>query len=184
VGGDWIARWVEQNRLIIETRFWAKVNKTDACWLWVGSLDKDGYGQIAARHDGRTGLLRAHRLSWVLAYGSIPEGLVICHKCDVRSCIRAEHLFLGTHQDNIADARQKGRLNNSLPRPRKLTLADRLAIYHMPNRRGLGVELALRYGVTKTCICLTRRGRFVGSPLARVFERVPHVQLPVRGEVA
>lgn len=178
--------WTEDERARIEPRFWAKVKKSESCWLWTASatggngmqhgqftLPRCGSGQ---RH------IYAHRLAWELAYGPIPDGLQICHKCDVPRCVRPEHLFLGTQDDNLKDAARKGRFHR--PRTRTLTQADRLAIYHMPARRGIGVELALRYGVTKTRISLIRAGRFVGSPFDRLFVRVPHVTLPIRGEVA
>lgn len=160
-------------RASIEARFWPKVNKADGCWLWTGSVTGGGgmqHGQftLPRRPDRTQPHIYAHRLSWELAYGPIPNGLQVCHKCDVPRCVRPEHLFLGTQFDNLADARRKGRLNNRLPRTRKLTLADRLAIFHMPNRRGIVVELAIRYGVTKTCISLTRRGRFTGAPFQRI----------------
>lgn len=184
-----------EKRERIVARFWSKVNKTEGCWLWTGSTDVYGYGQLSLRLDGHSGILKAHRLGWELAYGLIPVNLQINHRCDVPACVRPEHLFLGSQDDNLKDAARKGRFHTS--RTRTLDLADRLAIYHMPNRRGICVELALRYGVSQAAISLIRRGRFVGSPrapfgcslqqqfqMSGLFERVPHVQLPVRGEVA
>lgn len=175
----------------IEARFWSKVNKTDSCWLWTGSRTgrRRMHGQFhLAKIDGRPRNIYPHRFSWMLAYGSIPNTLQVLHRCDVGICVRPEHLFLGTQDDNLKDAARKGRFH--VPHTITLSLADRLAIYYMPARRGIGVELALRYGVTEACISTIRRGKFVGAPdqaaraMAQVFERVPHVLLPVRGEVA
>lgn len=86
-------------------RFWNKVKKKAECWEWCGAKDRNGYGHI--RIDGH--LLSAHRLSWVLAYGDIPKGLQVLHKCDNRPCVRPAHLFLGTQRDNIVDMKKKGR---------------------------------------------------------------------------
>lgn len=98
----------------IEQRFWEKVNKTETCWIWTGSLTKNGYGEIGL--GGREkGNIYAHRLSWQIHYGSIPEGKEVCHNCpngDNPACIRPTHLFLGSHLQNMQDAVKKGRLDN------------------------------------------------------------------------
>lgn len=94
-----------------------KFIKPDAsgCWIWTGS----GSGKAAGNHgnfwyEGR--MQRAHRVAWRLFRGEIPEGLNVCHRCDVPRCVNPEHLFLGTQQDNIADMVVKGR-QQRVPRP-------------------------------------------------------------------
>jgi hypothetical protein len=73
------------------------------CWIWMKSVGGPmGYG-MAGRHG------RAHRLSWIVHRGPIPEGLNVLHKCDTPSCVNPEHLFLGTHADNMRDSSEKGR---------------------------------------------------------------------------
>jgi len=82
-------------------QFHAKYKKSTGCWLWYGTLFEQGYGRFGAE--------RAHRIMWKLLNGSIPDGLYILHKCDVRNCVRPNHLFLGTAKDNMQDCLQKGR---------------------------------------------------------------------------
>ena len=86
-------------------RFWARVLKTDGCWLWQGSRGKKGYGRLSR---GNKTVL-AHRISWQLHNGPIPGGLCALHACDNRVCVRPDHLFLGTIADNNVDMVTKGR---------------------------------------------------------------------------
>jgi len=88
-----------------EERLWARVEKGPECWLWTAPTDTKGYGQL--RVGGR--LVMAHRLSWELANGAIPEGLCVLHRCDVAACVNPGHLFLGTKGDNNTDRHRKGR---------------------------------------------------------------------------
>jgi hypothetical protein len=95
----------------IETRFWPKVvcDLASGCWLWTGALINTGYG-VLGRGGRNEGLVLAHRLSYALAHGVEPSSeMDLCHTCDVRRCVRPDHLFVGTRLDNVRDMMVKGR---------------------------------------------------------------------------
>lgn len=93
----------------LDVRFWAKVAKGDGCWEWTASRNSLGYGNIRVERKRFV----AHRVAWALTYGPIPDGLFVCHHCDNPPCCRPDHLFLGTHADNMADMVAKGRCRKS-----------------------------------------------------------------------
>lgn len=135
----------------LEDRFWPKVDKSSllGCWEWQGYRTEDGYGQVS---DGIR-MRHAHRVSWELHNGSIPEGLVVRHDCDNSSCVNPAHLRIGTHADNIADKVARNRQAKGEGNGRAvLTAADVRAIrraYDAGEDPGL---IAARYPVSKRAI--------------------------------
>ncbi len=125
--------------------------RPDGCWQWIGWFQNSGYG--AFRIGGNKGKdIRAHRLSWILANGRpIPDGLVICHRCDNRWCVNPDHLFAGTLQDNIDDmvAKGRGRYVGSKPGFKRLT-AEKVR-WIRQSATGV-IEMARSLGVSRTTV--------------------------------
>jgi hypothetical protein len=100
----WLAkRWPKQT---VEERFWSHVDKSGDCWLWTGYRNPQGYGIFNIRK-GKWEY--AHRYAWKLTYQSPLSSLHVLHHCDNPPCVRGIHLWIGTHQDNMADMMRKGR---------------------------------------------------------------------------
>lgn len=121
------------------------------CLLWTKGLNRDGYAFVKVRGKVRG----AHRLAWEMAHGPIPDGMCVCHKCDVPSCINPGHLFLDTQLGNIADMVAKRRhAKGTAKRSAKLTDEQALAIRadKRPQR-----TIAAEYGVDPSTVCRTRR---------------------------
>lgn len=91
-------------------RFWQKVDTSGECWAWTGGRDKDGYGCIKLSRSRKQ--VGAHRYSYELFYGAIPDDAVICHTCDNPGCVNPAHLYAGTHKTNAEDKMARGRWRN------------------------------------------------------------------------
>lgn len=137
----------------VEERFWHCVQRSEGCWLWTGPTSSS-YGALI--NDGRQEY--AHRLSWVIHGGELPDDLWVLHKCDTPLCVRFDHLFLGTQADNMQDCKSKGRLS---PPPvhrgfdqHLATLTDaeveevRAAVAHGETQRAV----ATRFGVSQSTV--------------------------------
>lgn len=137
----------------IVDRFFAKVDRSGSCWVWTGSCDWQGYGKFGVGDKN----VMAHRFSWSNAHGVIPEGMLVCHKCDNPPCVNPDHLFMGSQAENVRDMIAKGRGNHprgeNHPRAR---LSDKQVI-KIRSSEEPGKTIALRYGISQSLVGQIRR---------------------------
>ncbi len=111
-------------RLPWDVRFWSNVRTVGTCWEWQGELGPYlPYGRFSFSKKKYS----SHRVSWEMLNGSIPSGMLVCHKCDNPKCVRPDHLFLGTHSDNSRDMTSKGRAWAQQPQHRAKLFGRRVA---------------------------------------------------------
>lgn len=145
----------------IEERFWNKVDTgaTGGCWLWTGAKNEKGYGVIGRGGRG-SGNEKAHRVSWMIHFGPIPDGLFVCHKCDNPACVNPDHLFLGTNDDNVQDMVSKNRNARGETSYAKLTEEQVIDIRQRHKQREVSCQdLANEYGVSRSEVQLIVSGK-------------------------
>jgi predicted XRE-type DNA-binding protein len=130
------------------------------CWLWTAARKDNGYG-VFGRGDRAGGIAYAHRWSYEHFVGPIPEGIAVCHRCDVRHCVNPEHLFLGTIAENQADMAAKGRsLRGERHNRVRLTESDVIEIRRLWDETDLTqAEIGARFGIDKQRVSSIVRGR-------------------------
>jgi hypothetical protein len=134
----------------VETDFLSRfVKRPSGCWEWTGTIEKRGYGVLQIEKKQ----WRAHRYSYIRTYGHVPDDVLICHKCNNKLCVNPEHLYKGTHRDNMDDVItagvQKG-VNNGRAR---LTEADVLEIRRLyATKKYTQNELAIQFNVYQSRI--------------------------------
>lgn len=149
----------------IAERFWALVHKGGECWTWAGATNNRGYGKLNGGPALRFAVVLAHRVSFAIHNGWTPGELEVCHRCDNPSCVNPDHLFIGTHTENLHDARRKGRIVREENHPRaKLTKRKVTAI-----RKAIGggmprKSIAVEYGVSESTIGDIAQGRTWRGP--------------------
>ncbi len=141
-------------------RFAAKFQPepNSGCWLWVASVNGDGYGHIGI---GGGRVEKAHRAAWLLYRGRIPDGVQVLHRCDTPPCVNPDHLFLGSNADNIKDKVSKGR-QRSAPgesNGRAVITAPQAAEIRRRSARGeTRTALAREFGVSLSTASRIARG--------------------------
>lgn len=133
---------------------WAK--DSSGCWLWHGSISSTGYGNI--KFKGK--VICVHRYAYERWVDIIPDGLYVCHTCDTRNCINPDHLFLGTHKDNMEDMTRKGRRCGELNSSSKLTEKNVKEILASPP--GSTKELAKKYKIHRSTVNAIKAGKLWG----------------------
>ena len=145
----------------LTSAFWRFVvpSSPDECWEWSGPVmtTRGGYGRLEPMVNGKRLSFAAHRMSWEIHFGPIPDGMLVCHRCDNPPCVNPAHLFLGTPKDNTRDMVGKGRqIPSRLPgekNGRARLLWDEVREIRECYRAGDTQRgLAARYGVEKTTI--------------------------------
>jgi hypothetical protein len=141
------------------------------CWLWTDAPDEDGYGRLWV--DGQT--LKAHRVSWEVHFGPIPAGAQVLHRCDTPPCINPQHLFLGSHAENMADREAKGRGRVPVPprlrgddHPHAILTEQTIAVLRACEARGEAINrthTAAALGVSVSTLSRAMTGKTWG-PIA------------------
>jgi hypothetical protein len=149
----------------IQAKIWPE--PMSGCWLWGGALRSTGYGSVYL-----DGSRSAHRVVWEAVNGPIPKGTghhgtCVLHRCDNRACVNPDHLFLGSHQDNVADMHAKGRGYQNPGKPgetnhmAKLTDAEVVEMRLSQAAGDTQMVLAKRYGVSQGLVsAIIRRERW------------------------
>lgn len=140
-------------------RFWLNVCKGEGCWTWTGYCGAKGYGRTS---NGSGRLVLAHRLSYELTTGSIPNGLNVLHRCDNPPCVRPDHLFLGTHVDNMEDRQRKGRTRSAVGVEHRNAILDDDKVREIRSLLAAGEyprDIGPRFGVRAITVYAIKYGR-------------------------
>lgn len=136
------------------------------CLLWTASCNTSGYGICSRDLPGKR---LAHRAAWILAKGAVPDGMFVLHRCDTRSCVNVDHLFLGSIADNNADRDRKGRqvaprFHGETNGAAKLSDVDVLSIVRLRASGWTQREIAERHGVSQSQVSFILLGKRRAQP--------------------
>lgn len=153
------ACWQAHKASLAEERFWSFVNKTETCWLWTGTVGPHGYGSFNGGKWSKSASQRAHRWIWEHLNAPLLLDELVCHRCDNRSCVRPDHLFIGTAKENMQDAARKTRM------PR----GERHGLTHLTNADV--VTIRLRHAAGERRGTLAREYRISFPTITKIVER-------------
>jgi HNH endonuclease len=146
----------------VQCRLFSKVDMTPGhgpqgdCWIYTGAKHKFGYGMINKSESKKSDITTAHDYAWEIEHGPVPEGMFVLHKCDNPPCCRIDHLFLGTHQDNMDDMMEKGRKPRGSAVPAAKLTDDQVLSIRSDKRPS--VVIAAEYGISKSLVGYIRQG--------------------------
>lgn len=152
--------WKNSSQEVIKTQlmisFDKRTEKSSGCWKWKGSKNKGGYGSFHS--DGNGKRIAAHRLSWKLFRGEIPDNLCVRHKCNNPECVNPDHLLLGTLKENSQDRIDAG--NSCKGSKNKKSKIDEKLVKEIKESIRLGIRgLAKKYGISRSVICSIKHER-------------------------
>lgn len=140
-------------------RFWDKVKKgePDECWEWIAGKNPSGYGKIQMKGDA----VGAHRVSYELHHGAIPEGLMVLHSCDNPACVNPAHLRVGTPLDNMQDKMMRGRHRTVCGMQQPTSKLTELQVMKIRMLRGIFTQrrLAEMFGITQENVHCVQVGK-------------------------
>lgn len=140
-----------RTRTTLAKRFWPKVDikGPNDCWPWTACKSQAGYGFIRIKGETKY----THRVAWQLTFGDIPKGKFVCHHCDNRVCCNPAHLFAGSHLENMADMRAKGRSAIGVRNGgNKLTKQEILTIRLLKQQGHTNAVIALRFNISPATV--------------------------------
>jgi len=144
---DLVEKRISEKKSKTWLRFLSKVEKTESCWIWKGAKSKSGYGVFSFLCK----YIRAHRASYILHKGEIPNNLLVLHSCDVRDCVNPDHLHLGTPKQNMQEMMVRGRskyLKGTQSPSCKLTDEQVKEICNLRHKKIPAKEIALKYNIS------------------------------------
>lgn len=147
----------DSRSMTLRDRFESKVEMITecGCWIWMASCDKYGYGFIKVNGKQR----HAHRVSFEIYIGPIPEGKSVLHSCDTPSCVCPYHIFSGTQSDNAQDCIRKGRWKNSKGKNHGLAKLNNIQVSNIKTSNISQRELAKKYHVSEGLISMIKNGK-------------------------
>jgi len=148
---------ISTRRPPLEERFWSRVERTDGCWLWRGHINQDGYGRLPVGEPTRSRMVMAHRLALFLEGREVPPGMVTRHKCNNPSCVRPDHLEIGTQAENVGDTVAAGRVPRGEQAHNAVLTAEDVAEIRRSTETHR--EIAERFGIAAGSVHAIRTGR-------------------------